>query len=105
MGFKTLFEGCNLKLNLFFVTKLQQTKFSFMNSFPLKAEHSTLGILAHPVAAIQFQLSQFGSSLVRHEDLCSARAATPAQTPNGTPHICEEFPHSLWLITVARCAI
>lgn len=92
MGFKTLFEGSNLKLNLFFVTKLQQTQFSFMNSFPLKPEHSTLGILAHSVAAIQFQLSQFGSSLVRHEDLCCAIAATPAQTPSGTLHICEKIP-------------
>lgn len=105
MDFETLFEGCNLKLNLFFVTKLQQTKLSFMNSFPLKPEHSTLGILAHSVAAIQFQLLQFGSSLVRHEDLCCARAATPAQTPSGSLHICEEFSHSLRLISVARCSI
>lgn len=95
MGFRTSFEGRNLKLNLFFVTKLQQTKCSIMNSFPLKPEHSTLGILAHSVAAIQFQLSQFGSSLVRHEDLRCVRAATHAQTPSGTLHNTKILPKSV----------
>lgn len=105
MGFGTLFEGRNLKLNLFFVTKLQQTKCSIMNSFPLKPEHSTLGILAHSVTAIQFSALtvRFQFSETWRLALCEGRySSTDTQRYSSQQR---KFSHSLWLITVATVFI